>query len=58
VLSPSDTAYPLLKANPTGRELEELFTTNLFELGFAGQNTMPENTLHRGATANVKLVTL
>jgi len=39
VLSPSDTAYPLLKANPTGRELEELFTPNLFELGFAEQNT-------------------
>jgi hypothetical protein len=39
VLSPSDTAYPLLKANPTGRELQELFTPNLFELGFAGQNT-------------------
>ena len=39
MLSPSDTAYPLLKANPTGRELQELFTPNLFELGFAGQNT-------------------
>jgi hypothetical protein len=39
VLSPSDTAYPLLKANPTGRELQELFTPNLCELGFAGQNT-------------------
>ena len=24
VLSPSDTAYPLLKASPTGRELQEL----------------------------------
>jgi Domain of unknown function (DUF4158) len=39
VLSPSDTAYPLLKANPTGREVQELFTPNLFELGFAGENT-------------------
>ena len=34
VLSPSDTAYPLLKSNPTERELQELFTPNLFELGF------------------------
>ena len=39
VLSPSDSAYPLLKASPTGSELQELFTPNLFELGFAGQNT-------------------
>jgi len=39
VLSPSDTAYPLLKESPTGRELQELFTPNLFELGFAGENT-------------------
>ena len=39
MLSPSDTAYPLLKENPTGRELEELFTPNLLELGFAGENT-------------------
>jgi hypothetical protein len=38
VLSPSDTAYPLLKSNPTERELQELFTPNLFELGFARQN--------------------
>jgi hypothetical protein len=38
VLSPSDLAYPLLKASPTGRELQELFTPNLFELGFSGQN--------------------
>ena len=39
VLSPSDLAYPLLKASPTGRELQELFTPNLFELGFSGQKT-------------------
>jgi hypothetical protein len=38
VLNPSDSVYPLLKASPTGRELQELFTSNLFELGFAGQN--------------------
>ena len=39
MLSPSDTVYPLLKADPTERELQELFTPSLFELGFAGQNT-------------------
>ena len=39
VLSPSDLAYPLLKASATGRELQELFTLNLFELGFSGQKT-------------------
>jgi uncharacterized protein DUF4158 len=39
VLSPSDTAYPLLKESPTERELQELFTPNLFELGFAAENT-------------------
>jgi hypothetical protein len=38
VLNPSDSVYPLLKASPTGRELQELFTPNLFELGFAGRN--------------------
>jgi hypothetical protein len=39
VLTPSDTAYPILKESPTERELEELFTPNLFELGFAAENT-------------------
>jgi head-tail adaptor len=39
VLSASDTAYPLLKESPTERELQELFTPNLFELGFAAENT-------------------
>ena len=39
MLSPSDTAYPLLKESPTGRELQELFTPNLSELGFARENT-------------------
>jgi len=39
VLSPSDTAYPILKESPTGRELQELFTPNLAELGFALENT-------------------
>jgi uncharacterized protein (TIGR02391 family) len=39
VLSPIDTAYPILKESPTGRELQELFTPNLLELGFARENT-------------------
>ena len=39
MLSPSDTAYPLLKESPTERELQELFTSNLFELGFAAENS-------------------
>jgi hypothetical protein len=39
VLSISDTAYPRLKANPTDRELDGLFTPNLFELTFAESHT-------------------
>ena len=39
MLSPSDTAYPILKESPPGRELQELFTPNLSELGFARENT-------------------
>lgn len=39
MLSASDTAYPLLKANPTARELDELYTPNLFELTFAESQT-------------------
>jgi hypothetical protein len=39
VLSPSDTAYPLLKASPSARELQEIFTPNLFELKFAEEHT-------------------
>jgi len=35
MLSPSDTAYPVLKANPSARELTEIFTPTLFELAFA-----------------------
>ena len=38
MLSPSDTAYPMLKAHPSARELEEIFTPTLFELGFAEQH--------------------
>src|ERR1035438_2907631 len=37
MLSPSDTAYPLLKAHPSAREVEEIFTPTLFELTFAEQ---------------------
>ena len=36
MLSPSDTAYPMLKANPSARELTEIFTPTLFELGCWG----------------------
>src|SRR3954462_7072617 len=39
MLSASDTAYPLLSASPTARELDELFTPNLFELTFAQTQT-------------------
>jgi Domain of unknown function (DUF4158) len=39
MLSASDTAYPRLKASPTARELDELFTPNLFELTFAESHT-------------------
>ena len=39
MLSPSDTAYPILNESPTGRELQELFTPNLLELGFGRENT-------------------
>jgi hypothetical protein len=39
MLSASDTAYPLLKASPSARELDEFFTPNLFELTFAEKHT-------------------
>jgi TnpA family transposase len=38
MLSPSDTAYPMLKAHPSAHELEEIFTPTLFELAFAEQH--------------------
>ena len=38
-LRASDTAYPLLKASPTARELDELFTPNLLERTFAESHT-------------------
>jgi hypothetical protein len=37
MISPSDTAYPMLKAHPSARELEDLFAPTLFELAFAEQ---------------------
>jgi Domain of unknown function (DUF4158) len=43
MLSASDTAYPLLKASPSARELDELYTPNLFEIGFAEQRTREES---------------
>ena len=39
MLSASDTAYPLLKASPSARELDELYTPTLFEIGFAEKRT-------------------
>jgi TnpA family transposase len=37
--SASDTAYPRLKANPTAKELDEIYTPNIFELVFADKRT-------------------
>lgn len=39
MLSPQDTAYPVLKSSPSARELDEVFTPTLFELGFAEKKT-------------------
>jgi hypothetical protein len=39
VLSPRDTAYPLLKPSPSERELDEVYTPTLFELSFAERRT-------------------
>ena len=39
MLSPSDTAYPLLKPSPSERELDEVYTPTLFEMGFAEKRT-------------------
>jgi hypothetical protein len=35
----SDTAYPRLKPNPSAKELDEVYTPNLFECGWAEQRT-------------------
>ena len=37
--SPSDTAYPRLKANPTAAELDDIYTPTLFELVFVDEHT-------------------
>jgi len=39
VLSPRDTAYPLLKPSPSEQELDEVYTPTLFELSFAERRT-------------------
>ena len=39
MLSPRDTAYPVLKPNPSDRNLNELFSPNLWELAFAEERT-------------------
>jgi TnpA family transposase len=39
MLSPRDTAYPVLKPNPSDRDLKDLFTPNLWELAFAEERT-------------------
>ena len=39
MLSPRDTAYPLLKPSPSARELDEVYTPTLFEMGFAEKRT-------------------
>jgi TnpA family transposase len=35
----SDTAYPRLKPNPSAKELDEVYTPNLFECGWVEQRT-------------------
>jgi Domain of unknown function (DUF4158) len=35
----TDTAYPRLKAHPTAKELDEIYTPNLFEMVFAEERT-------------------
>jgi hypothetical protein len=36
---PEHTAYPLLKPSPLERELDEVYTPTLFEMGFAEKRT-------------------
>jgi hypothetical protein len=37
--SSPDTAYPRLKAYPTAKDLDEIYTPNLFEVVFAEERT-------------------
>jgi len=39
MLSATDTAYPVLKASPSERELNDSFTPILWELAFVGDRT-------------------
>ena len=39
MLSATDTAYPLLKPNPSERELIDIFTPSLWELAFVEERT-------------------
>ena len=39
MLSITDTAYPLLNSSPSKRDLDDIYTPDLFELGFAEQRT-------------------
>jgi hypothetical protein len=51
MISPTDTAYPVLSASPSARELMDSFTPNLFELSFAEERT-------RQAASRVDLLVL
>ena len=53
MLSPIDTAYPILKESPTGRELQELFTPNLLELGFAREHEAARSTTRAATTSQI-----
>jgi TnpA family transposase len=39
MISPTDTAYPVLPASPSASELTNAYTPNVFELKFAEENT-------------------
>lgn len=39
MISPTDTAYPVLPASPLASELTDAYTPNVFELKFAEENT-------------------
>ena len=39
MISPTDTAYPVLPASPSASELTDAYTPDVFELKFAEENT-------------------
>jgi hypothetical protein len=39
MISPTDTAYPVLPASPSANELMDAYTPDVFELKFAEENT-------------------